>query len=44
MHAHLVRSAAATAVAVAGTLTWVPAASAEPTEPTPTRQIFAKGP
>ncbi|NEC13445.1 hypothetical protein G3I34_14370 [Streptomyces sp. SID8014] len=35
MHAHLVRSAAAIAVAAAGTLTWTPAASAEPTEPTP---------
>ncbi|CAL9414312.1 SpaA isopeptide-forming pilin-related protein [Streptomyces sp. enrichment culture] len=35
MHARLVRSAAAIAVAAAGTLTWAPAASAEPTEPTP---------
>ncbi|MFJ6574017.1 SpaA isopeptide-forming pilin-related protein [Streptomyces sp. NPDC091292] len=35
MHARLVRSAAAVAVAAAGTLTWVPTASAEPSEPTP---------
>ncbi|WP_121709299.1 SpaA isopeptide-forming pilin-related protein [Streptomyces sp. E5N91] len=35
MHARLVRSAAALAVAAAGTLTWAPAASAEPSEPTP---------
>ncbi|MEU8729394.1 SpaA isopeptide-forming pilin-related protein [Streptomyces tendae] len=35
MHARLVRSAAAVAVAAAGTLTWAPAASAEPAEPTP---------
>ncbi|AWW36488.1 SpaA isopeptide-forming pilin-related protein [Streptomyces cadmiisoli] len=34
MHACLVRSAAALAVA-AGTLSWAPAASAEPSEPTP---------
>lgn len=44
MHAHLVRSAAATAVAVAGTLTWVPAASAEPTEPTPSASAAAETP
>ncbi|MFJ1652650.1 SpaA isopeptide-forming pilin-related protein [Streptomyces sp. NPDC088337] len=35
MHARFVRSAAAIAVAAAGTLTWAPAASAEPSEPTP---------
>lgn len=35
MHARLVRSAAAVAVAAAGTLTWAPTASAEPSEPTP---------
>ncbi|WP_432012669.1 SpaA isopeptide-forming pilin-related protein [Streptomyces cucumeris] len=35
MHARLVRSAAAVAFAAAGTLTWAPAASAEPAEPTP---------
>lgn len=35
MHARLVRSAAAIAVAAAGTLTWAPAASAEPSEPSP---------
>ncbi|MFB6554760.1 SpaA isopeptide-forming pilin-related protein [Streptomyces sp. NPDC056405] len=35
MHASLVRSAAVIAVAVAGSLTWAPAASAEPSEPTP---------
>ncbi|MET7321082.1 hypothetical protein [Streptomyces sp. NPDC005549] len=35
MHARLVRSAVALAVAAVGTLTWAPAASAEPTEPTP---------
>ncbi|MFJ3620583.1 collagen binding domain-containing protein [Streptomyces iakyrus] len=35
MHARLVRSAAAVAVMAAGTLTWAPAASAEPSEPTP---------
>ncbi|MBU5946435.1 SpaA isopeptide-forming pilin-related protein [Streptomyces sp. NPDC017966] len=34
MHARLVRSAAI-AVAAAGTLTWAPTASAQPTEPTP---------
>ncbi|OIJ91658.1 SpaA isopeptide-forming pilin-related protein [Streptomyces colonosanans] len=34
MHARLVRSAAV-AVAAAGTLTWAPAASAQPSEPTP---------
>ncbi|MFF9808318.1 SpaA isopeptide-forming pilin-related protein [Streptomyces coeruleorubidus] len=35
MHARLVRSAAALVVAAAGTLTWAPAASAEPSEPSP---------
>ncbi|MFH9862219.1 SpaA isopeptide-forming pilin-related protein [Streptomyces sp. NPDC017202] len=35
MHARLIRSAAAVAFAAAGTLTWAPAASAEPAEPTP---------
>ncbi|MGX5397376.1 prealbumin-like fold domain-containing protein [Streptomyces sp. C3-3] len=35
MHTRLVRSAAAVAVAGAGTLTWAPAASAEFLEPTP---------
>ncbi|MFJ2021600.1 MSCRAMM family protein [Streptomyces nodosus] len=35
MHARFVRSAAAVAVAAAGTLTWAPVASAEPSEPTP---------
>ncbi|WP_030421260.1 SpaA isopeptide-forming pilin-related protein [Streptomyces sp. NRRL F-5065] len=35
MHARLVRSAAAIAVAAAGTLTWAPTASAEPSEPSP---------
>ncbi|MFI8489432.1 SpaA isopeptide-forming pilin-related protein [Streptomyces rubrogriseus] len=35
MHARLVRSAAALVVAAAGTLTWAPAANAEPSEPTP---------
>ncbi|MGA5200547.1 SpaA isopeptide-forming pilin-related protein [Streptomyces variegatus] len=35
MHARFVRSAAALAVAVTGTLTWAPAASAQPSEPTP---------
>ncbi|MET9761811.1 SpaA isopeptide-forming pilin-related protein [Streptomyces sp. NPDC006372] len=35
MHARLVPSAAAVAVMAAGTLTWAPAASAEPSEPTP---------
>ncbi|WP_445527447.1 MSCRAMM family protein [Streptomyces cyslabdanicus] len=34
MHARFVRSAAAVAVAAAGTLTWAPVASAEPSEPT----------
>ncbi|MFD5161853.1 SpaA isopeptide-forming pilin-related protein [Streptomyces hawaiiensis] len=33
MHARLVRSAAALAVAAAGTLTWAPAADAQPSEP-----------
>ncbi|MFD5972761.1 MSCRAMM family protein [Streptomyces diastaticus] len=44
MHAHLVRSAAAIAVAAAGTLTWAPAASAEPTEPTPSASAAAETP
>ncbi|CAL9429585.1 SpaA isopeptide-forming pilin-related protein [Streptomyces sp. IPPR8] len=44
MHAHLVRSAAAIAVAAAGTLTWTPAASAEPTEPTPSASAAAETP
>ncbi|WP_323137082.1 hypothetical protein [Streptomyces sp. NBC_01764] len=35
MHARFVRSAAAIALAAAGTLTWAPVASAEPSEPTP---------
>ncbi|MFF3364574.1 SpaA isopeptide-forming pilin-related protein [Streptomyces misionensis] len=35
MHACIVRSAAAVAVTAAGTLTWAPAASAEPSAPTP---------
>ncbi|MET7737341.1 SpaA isopeptide-forming pilin-related protein [Streptomyces sp. NPDC005402] len=35
MRARFVRSAAALAVAVTGTLTWAPAASAQPSEPTP---------
>jgi LPXTG-motif cell wall-anchored protein len=35
VHARFVRSAAALAVAVTGTLTWAPAASAQPSEPTP---------
>nr|WP_145492098.1 MULTISPECIES: SpaA isopeptide-forming pilin-related protein [Streptomyces] len=35
MHARIVRSAAAVVVTAAGTLTWAPAASAEPSEPTP---------
>ncbi|MFH9568998.1 collagen binding domain-containing protein [Streptomyces sp. NPDC017454] len=43
MHAHLVRSAAI-AVAAAGTLTWAPAASAEPTEPTPSASAAAETP
>lgn len=42
MHAHLVRSAAA--IAAAGTLTWAPAASAEPTEPTPSASAAAETP
>ncbi|MDG9724182.1 MSCRAMM family protein [Streptomyces sp. DH41] len=42
MHARLVRSAAA--VAAAGTLTWAPAASAEPTEPTPSASAAAETP
>ncbi|CAL9637005.1 MSCRAMM family protein [Streptomyces sp. enrichment culture] len=44
MHARLVRSAAAIAVAAAGTLTWAPAASAEPTEPTPSASAAAETP
>ncbi len=44
MHAHLVRSAAAIAVAAAGTLTWAPAASAEPTEPTSSASAAAETP
>ncbi|MET9987459.1 SpaA isopeptide-forming pilin-related protein [Streptomyces rochei] len=44
MHARLVRSAAAIAVAAAGTLTWAPAASAEPTEPTPSTSAAAETP
>ncbi|MGF0168434.1 SpaA isopeptide-forming pilin-related protein [Streptomyces koyangensis] len=44
MHAHLIRSAAAIAVAAAGTLTWAPAASAEPTEPTPSASAAAETP
>ncbi|MFF5339748.1 collagen binding domain-containing protein [Streptomyces althioticus] len=44
MHAHLVRSAAAIAVAAAGTLTWAPAASAEPTEPTLSASAAAETP
>ncbi|MCX4482330.1 SpaA isopeptide-forming pilin-related protein [Streptomyces cellulosae] len=44
MHARLVRSAAALAVAAAGTLTWAPAASAEPTEPTPSASAAAETP
>ncbi|WP_435124521.1 SpaA isopeptide-forming pilin-related protein [Actinacidiphila sp. bgisy144] len=35
MHARLVRSAAVVAVAAVGTLTWAPAARAEPTDPLP---------
>ncbi|MFF9184267.1 MFS transporter [Streptomyces misionensis] len=35
VHARIVRSAAAVAVTAAGTLTWAPAASAEPSAPTP---------
>ncbi|GGL34689.1 hypothetical protein GCM10010095_20020 [Streptomyces anthocyanicus] len=35
MHARLVRSAVAVAVVAGGSLTWAPAASAEPSEPTP---------
>ncbi|MDK1349102.1 SpaA isopeptide-forming pilin-related protein [Streptomyces sp. 378] len=35
MHARFVRSAAALAVAVTGTLTWAPASSAQPSEPIP---------
>jgi hypothetical protein len=35
VHARFVRSAAAIALAAAGTLTWAPVASAEPSEPTP---------
>ncbi|MEV6007318.1 SpaA isopeptide-forming pilin-related protein [Streptomyces sp. NPDC051976] len=35
MHARFVRSAAAVAVAAAGTLIWAPVASAEPSEPPP---------
>ncbi|MFD8613823.1 collagen binding domain-containing protein [Streptomyces sp. NPDC059631] len=35
MHARLIRSAASVAVAMAGALTWAPAASAQPSEPSP---------
>ncbi|MZE68715.1 SpaA isopeptide-forming pilin-related protein [Streptomyces sp. SID5789] len=44
MHARLVRSAAAIAVAAAGTLTWAPAASAEPSEPTPSASAETPAP
>ncbi|MFI8440163.1 SpaA isopeptide-forming pilin-related protein [Streptomyces rochei] len=44
MHARLVRSAAALAVAAAGTLTWAPAASAEPSEPTPSASAETPAP
>ncbi|MFJ3212749.1 SpaA isopeptide-forming pilin-related protein [Streptomyces flaveolus] len=44
MHAHLVRSAAALAVAAAGTLTWAPAASAEPSEPIPSASAETPAP
>ncbi|MGX1115860.1 hypothetical protein RKD37_001223 [Streptomyces ambofaciens] len=44
MHARLVRSAAALAVAAAGTLTWVPTASAEPSEPTPSASAETPAP
>ncbi|MBC9723779.1 collagen binding domain-containing protein [Streptomyces sp. TRM68367] len=43
MHAHFVRSAAV-AVAVTGTLTWAPAASAQPSEPTPSAAATAETP
>ncbi|WP_031185608.1 SpaA isopeptide-forming pilin-related protein [Streptomyces sp. NRRL F-5635] len=44
MHARLVRSAAALAVAAAGTFTWAPAASAEPSEPTPSASAETPAP
>ncbi|MEU3734782.1 SpaA isopeptide-forming pilin-related protein [Streptomyces sp. NPDC033538] len=44
MHARLVRSAAALAVAAAGTLTWAPAVSAEPSEPTPSASAETPAP
>ncbi|MFF0700115.1 collagen binding domain-containing protein [Streptomyces tendae] len=44
MEARLVRSAAALAVAAAGTLTWVPTASAEPSEPTPSASAETPAP
>ncbi|MEU3934511.1 SpaA isopeptide-forming pilin-related protein [Streptomyces sp. NPDC029044] len=44
MHARLVRSAAALVVAAAGTLTWAPVASAEPSEPSPSASAETPAP
>ncbi|MCM2518091.1 SpaA isopeptide-forming pilin-related protein [Streptomyces griseoincarnatus] len=44
MHARLVRSVATLVVATAGTLTWAPAVSAQPSEPPPSASAAAETP